>query len=303
MRHGPILPFAVAALGTAIFCAMDALMKGLGLALGAYSALLWRTAVGVGVTGGLWLTARSGWPGARLLRLHVGRGMIVSAMALLWFHAITLMPLAEAIAISFFAPLLATWLAGLFLGEPVNARAVAGSCLGLAGVAVIVAGRLGAPHGPRIVEGIAAVIASAVLYAINLVLQRHQAQQAAPREIAFFQTLTVLVCLAPAAPFALVTPTAAQWPLLVAAALCASASLLLLSWAYARAEAQVLVVTEYTGFLWLSLLGWRFFGEALTAATLGGAALIVGGCLLAVRPGRAVIRVAGDALVRPAGKP
>ena len=258
-------------------------MKGLGLALGAYSALLWRTAVGVVVTGALWVAARPYWPEARLLRLHVGRGLIVSAMALLWFHAITLVPLAEAVAISFFAPLLATWLAGLFLAEPVSARAVAGSCLGLAGVAVIVAGRLGAPHGPRVVEGIAAVIASAMLYAINLVLQRHQAQQAGPREIAFFQTLTVLVCLLPAAPFAARVPAGGQWPLIAGAAVFASVSLLLLSWAYARAAAQVLVVTEYTGFVWLSLLGWFFFGEALTMATLVGAALIVGGCLLAVR--------------------
>ena len=286
MRHRPVLPFAVAALGIAIFCCMDALMKGLGLAIGAYSALLWRSACGVVVTGALWATARTGWPSARLMRLHVGRGLIVSAMALLWFHAITLVPLAEAVAISFFAPLLATWLAGLFLGEPVNAKAVAGSCLGLAGVAVIVAGRLGAPHGPRIVEGIAAVIASAILYAINLVLQRHQAQQAGPREIAFFQTLTVLACLLPAAPFVLVAPTAAQWPLIAGAALFASVSLLLLSWAYARAEAQLLVVTEYTGFLWLSALGWWFFGEAVTLATLTGAVLIVAGCLMAVRPGR-----------------
>jgi S-adenosylmethionine uptake transporter len=265
---------------------MDALMKGLGLAMGAYSALLWRTLVGVGVTGTLWAASRPAWPDARLLRLHVGRGLLVSAMALLWFHAITLVPLAEAVAISFFAPLLATWLASLFLHEPMQARAVAGSCLGLAGVGAIVAGQLGAPHGDRIVEGILAVIASAVLYAGNLVLQRHQAQQVGPREIAFFQTLTVLACLLPASPFA-VAPSATQWPLIVGAAVFASVSLLLLSWAYARAEAQVLVVTEYTGFVWLALLGWWFFGERLTLATLVGAALIVGGCLLALRPGRA----------------
>ena len=279
--------FSVACLGIAIFCCMDALMKGLGLALGAYSALLWRSAVGVAVTGALWAAARPAWPKTRLLRLHVGRGLVVSAMALLWFHAITLVPLAEAVAISFFAPLLATWLAGLFLHEPVSARAVAGSCMGLAGVAVIVAGRLGAPHGARVVEGVAAVIGSAMLYAVNLVLQRHQAQQAGPREIAFFQTLTVLACLLPAAPFVARLPAPAHWPLIAGAAVFASASLLLLSWAYARAEAQVLVVTEYTGFVWLSLLGWWFFGEALTAATVMGAVLIVAGCLLTLRRARA----------------
>ena len=257
-------------------------MKGLGLALGAYSALLWRTAVGVVVTGVLWAAARPAWPSRALLRLHVGRGLVVAAMAMLWFHAITLVPLAEAVAISFFAPLLAAWMAGLFLGETLSARAVAGSCLGLAGVAAIVTGRLGAPHGERIVEGIAAVIASAVLYAGNLVLQRHQAQQADPREIAFFQTATVGACLLPFAALATV-PTVAQWPLIALAAVFASVSLLLLSWAYAWAEAQRLVPTEYTGFVWLALLGWWFFGEALTLATLAGAALIVAGCWLAVR--------------------
>ncbi|WP_419809370.1 DMT family transporter [Sphingomonas sp.] len=279
----PTRAFAVACVGIAIFCCMDALMKGLGLALGAYSALLWRTLVGVGVTGLLWFTARAPWPTPALLRLHVGRGVVVAAMAVLWFHAITLVPLAEAVAISFFAPLLAIWLAGLFLHEAVNARAVAGSCLGLAGVAAIVAGRLDAPHGPRVVEGIAAVIASALLYAINLVLQRHQAQQASPREIAFFQTLTVFALLLPFAPWAAVAPVTAQWPLLAAAALFSTVSLLMLSWAYARAQAQQLVATEYTGFVWLSLLGWWFFDEALTPATVAGAVLIVGGCLLAIR--------------------
>ncbi|MDB5694485.1 MAG: permease [Sphingomonas bacterium] len=282
-----LVPFAVACLAIAIFCVMDALMKELGLALGAYSALLWRTAAGIVITGSLWATTRPAWPEPRLLRLHVGRGVLVAAMASLWFHAITLVPLAEAIAISFFAPLLATWLASLFLGEAVTAGAVAGSGLGLAGVGVIVAGRLGAPHGAevegRIVEGIVAVIVSAVLYAINLVMQRHQAQQARPQEIAFFQTGTVLLCLLPFAPWAAVAPAGGQWPLLVAAALFASVSLLLLSWAYARAEAQVLVTTEYTGFVWLALLGWWFFGEELTLTTLAGATLIVVGCLLALR--------------------
>ena len=282
-QTSPAVAFAVASLGIAIFCCMDALMKGLGLALGAYSALLWRTGVGVVVTGAMWAAGRPGWPNAALIRLHVGRGLVVAAMALLWFHAITLVPLAEAVAISFFAPLLALWLAGVLLGEPVRARAVLGSCLGLAGVAVIVGGRLGAPHGPRVVEGVAAVIGSAALYAVNLVLQRHQAQRAKPQEIAFFQTATVLLCLLPAAPFAAVWPDARLWPALVAAAAFASVSLLLLSWAYARAQAQVLLPTEYTGFLWLALLGWWFFGEALTPWTVAGAVLIVGGCLLAVR--------------------
>ena len=49
-----------------------------------------------------------------------------------------------------------------------------------------------------------------------------------------------------------------------------------LAWAYARAEAQVLVPLEYSGFLWASLFGWLFFAEELTLPTAAGTAIIMG---------------------------
>jgi S-adenosylmethionine uptake transporter len=58
---------------------------------------------------------------------------------------------------------------------------------------------------------------------------------------------------------------------------------LLFSWAYARAEASYLAVTEYSGFLWALALGWLAFSERVSSYTLAGAALIVTGCLLAAR--------------------
>ena len=56
-----------------------------------------------------------------------------------------------------------------------------------------------------------------------------------------------------------------------------------IAWAYAREEAQALVPFEYSGFLWASILGWVFFREPVTLATIGGTVLIVGGCWLATR--------------------
>lgn len=273
----------MAAIGIALFCLMDALMKGLGLAIGAYSALLWRSVAGLGFSGATYALARPRWPAPALLRLHLGRGVVVAAMAMLWFYGITLVPLAEAVAISFIAPLIALFLAAIFLGERIGARAVAASLLGLGGVAVILAGKLGGDYGEGALRGASAILCSAILYAINLVLQRHQAQRAPPQEIAFFQTATVLICLAPAAPWALAWPDADQRLAIVGAAALAFLSLLLLSWAYARAEAQILVTTEYSGFIWLSILGWLFFGEVLTLTTVAGAVAIVAGCLLAAR--------------------
>ena len=67
------------------------------------------------------------------------------------------------------------------------------------------------------------------------------------------------------------------------AAVMSTAGGLLFSWAYARAEASYLAVTEYSGFLWAAALGWIIFSEAVSLYTALGAALIVGGCFVAAR--------------------
>ena len=71
---------------------------------------------------------------------------------------------------------------------------------------------------------------------------------------------------------------------LVSAAMLGLVSLLMLSWAYARAEARILIPVEYTAFIWAAIIGFIFFGEALTVSTLAGTALIVMGCLMAATP-------------------
>ena len=70
---------------------------------------------------------------------------------------------------------------------------------------------------------------------------------------------------------------------IVAAALLAFVSLMLLAWAYARAEAQHLAPVEYSAFVWAVLFGLVFFAEPVRPLTLAGAALIVAGCILAAR--------------------
>ena len=76
---------------------------------------------------------------------------------------------------------------------------------------------------------------------------------------------------------------AEQWPWIVVAALMSSSGTLLFAWAYARGEASYLAVTEYSAFLWAAALGWLVFREPVSPYTLAGAALIVGGCLVAAR--------------------
>jgi drug/metabolite transporter (DMT)-like permease len=133
------------------------------------------------------------------------------------------------------------------------------------------------------VLGIGSILTSAVFYAMNLVLQRKQALLAGPIEIALFQNLIVSLIFTLPAPLLFALPDLEGFKLISLAAVLALAALLFLSWGYARAEAQVLVPIEYTGFLWAALYGWLFFSETVRPATLAGAVLIVVGCLIAAR--------------------
>ena len=261
-------------------------MKGLSIALGAYNAMLWRQLAGFGLGGTIFLLTRSRWPSPEAMHLHIKRGLIGGLMALTFFWGIARVPLAEGMALSFIAPLITLYLAALLLKERISSYAIIASLLGLAGVIVIMAARLGgdpADAHKEAVWGMVSILVSAVLYAYNLILQRQQAQIATPIEVAFFINAVALGAMAIAAPWLAEWPDVSHLPAIALAALLAFVSLMLMSWAYARAEAQRLVPIEYTAFLWAALVGWFAFNEPVTSATLAGTALIVLGCLIATR--------------------
>lgn len=273
--------FAVAALGIAAFSAMDALMKGLSLAIGTYNALLWRTLTGAALAGIFFLAARKRWPARAVLRVHLTRGGISVPMALAFFWGLARVPMAQAIALAFVAPLISLYLAAMLLGETIERRALLASLLGFAGVVLIFAAQAEADLGPEAFRGSLAILVSACLYAYNIVLMRRQALLAEPVEIAFFTSGVMGLGFLLAAPWLAAPPPPAELPAIAAAAGLAFLALLLLSWAYARAEAQHLAPVEYTSFLWAAMFGLLIFGERVEPGTLAGAALIVIACLLA----------------------
>src|SRR3546814_18681976 len=152
-------------------------------------------------------------------------------MALNVFWALARVPIAEAIALAFVAPLMALYRAAIFLCEKIGPRSIASSLLGLAGVIVIVAGKLGGDYSDEALWAVGAVFLSAIFYAYNLILARRQAKMAEPMEIAFFQNFFVAAILAFGAPWFLAVPDAGPTPNIVGAALLSTRSLLLFPWA------------------------------------------------------------------------
>lgn len=283
-RHDPMTAFVVGMSGIALFSAMDAVMKGLVIAIGTFATMFWRNLAGVFLAGSLYLRPGMAAPSRGAMKLHVGRGVLSTLMGFLFFWALGRVPLAQAIALTFIAPLIALYLAAAVLHEEIGRRTIAASFIAFAGVILIFIGQARADLGPEALLGSLAILASAICYAVNIIMMRSQSLIAKPVEIAFFQAVTVTLTLACFIPLVGIdVPDEIHFPWLLIAAVLAVLSSSLLSWAYARAQASYLAATEYTAFLWAGLFGWLFYREPLSLFTLAGAALIVGGCIFGAR--------------------
>lgn len=281
-----LLPVLSVVAGIAVFSMMDAAMKAATLAMGVAMALLLRNIFATLLTLPLWLAAGRPLPTRRVLSVHIQRATITACMGMCFFYGLARIPMAEGIALTFIAPIVALYLASIMLGEKIRSRAIWAALLGLVGVGVIGMGRFGAgAYSAEALRGTLAILLSALLYAGNLVLQRKQALLAGPVEIVLFQNLLVTAIFMAFSPLFFVTPDIRGLGIALAGGTLATMALLFLSWGYARAEAQVLLPIEYTGFLWAALFGWLFFDEAVDAWTLAGAALIVLGCWIGTQKG------------------
>lgn len=281
----PAFAFSIAAIAIATYCGMDAIMKGLSIASGAYAAVLWRSVAGVLLTGSVFLGRGRRWPGRAALRLHLARGLTAGASVLLFFWGLVRVPMAQGVALTFLAPLIALYLAAATLGERIRRATIAGSLVAAAGVLVIAGGEVRAQASTETVLGTLAIVAASVIYAGSLILLRRQAQLADPLEVTLFTSLVLSGALMLGAPWFAGWPAWPQTPAILFAAVLGTISSLLLAWAYGRAEAQVLAPVEYTAFVWSAILGWLVFGERVSVFTVVGAGFIVAGCVWAVRGG------------------
>ena len=287
----PLLPVGSVLIGLLAFASMDVVMKSLAISMGAYNAILWRVLASLVLVSVVFFARRPKMPSRAARKVHLQRGIIVVFMSYLFFWGLARVPLAEAIALSFIAPIIALYLAAVFLGETIHRYAIYASVLGFSGVLVIAGGRATGDYDEASLLGIGAILLSAVLYAGNLVIQRRQALLAGPIEISFSQNLIVGAAFLLLAPFFAVVPDRADLPLIGAGAILSIIAAVFIAWGYRRAEAKNLINLEYSAFIWAAIFGWLFFREPITLATIAGTLLIVAGCYLATRRDRKVAHI------------
>jgi len=265
-----------AILGIALLTAMDAVVKKQMLEHPFIVALFMRFAMGALFAVLAVAIARPPRPTRASLIGNLARVPLVVLTAGSFFYSISQLPLAEALTLAFLAPVFVALLGGFLLRERLDARIAQALGFGLAGMLVMVWPRLGGGiTGAEL--GVAAALFSALTYALNLILLRRIALKEHPAIIVLFQNGGPALCLAVPALIAFVPISGADLAAYALAGALAVCGHMLLTSAFARAEASRLAPLEYTALLWASLLGYLMFGEVPLITTCAGALLIVAG--------------------------
>jgi S-adenosylmethionine uptake transporter len=283
------LALLAAVLAAGSFVTMDSMIKLISPRYDALQLSFFRFASGSVYAVSLWSWFRSPLPQGRAWRLHALRSALLLLSLVGYFHGLTVLPLAQVVAISYVAPIAVSLLAVAVLHERPSPWIWMALALGLAGVGVNAWPELRASlggagaHGAARLGGVLAVLGSALAFSGVLVLARRQSQHDSMWTILLVQNLLPALLLAP-----LATPgwrplhTPDLLPIAAAGAL-ATVGLLALTHAFSHLEASRVAPVEYTSFVWAAGLGWLLFGEMPSATTAVSALLIVGGCLLLLR--------------------
>lgn len=273
-----MLPVLGGLTAVAVLSAMDAVIKEAGSGIGTAQVVLLRYAFGLAAVLPLLLVRSIERPTWATLRRAAFRVVFIIGTAYFFFKTLSLLPLAEAIAITFTAPFFMLVASRILLGEPMPRRSLAAIAIGFAGVMVMVAGRGGGGHGDWL--GYATGLACSVTYALSMILMRRDTGHDGVVALVFAQNLSAFLVAIPLGAATWVEPSAhTVWLFGLAGAL-GTLGHLAMAFSYARAPASRLAPLEYTAFLWAAAFGVVFFGEVPSPWTIGGAALIVGACLM-----------------------
>jgi S-adenosylmethionine uptake transporter len=276
----------VAALAAFSFVCMDAVIKLMATRYGALQLTFFRFAGGGVFALLLWLWQRSEMPDRAAWRLHIVRSVFLLVSLVGYFHALTVLPLAQAVTISYLAPIFVSVLAVPVLKERPSRSIWLALAMGLAGILISVLPELRASasvaNGSRLL-GMASAATAALSFACVMLLARRQSRSDSVWTILLLQTLLPVALLA--------APAACEWQpvlhsdlvLILLAGALGTLGLLSLTHALTHLEASRVAPLEYSGFVWAAGLGYLLFDEVPTTATAASAALIIAGCLMLLR--------------------
>ncbi|MGQ7819197.1 DMT family transporter [Metapseudomonas furukawaii] len=266
----PLRGILLVVLATFLFAGHDALSKYLG---GLYPVIMvvWaRYLVHTLLMAGIFLPRA----GLRVLRsrrpgLQVLRALSLLSTSLLFTAGLQFIPLAEATAVNFLAPVLVTALSVPLLGERVSLVQWLAVVMGFIGVLVIVH-----PGGELFTPAILFPLGSALGFCLYQLLTRKLAAHDSPTTSNFFAGLCNTLVMSALVPFFWQLPNWEGWLLLLALGAAGMTAHLLLTQAFRHAAPALLAPFGYCQIVFAGLLGFLVFSHTPEASTLAGIAII-----------------------------
>lgn len=201
--------------------------------------------------------------------LFLFRGMTSAAAQAAFFFAVAFLPLADAVSLTFTAPLFGALLAVLFLGEIVGPRRAAVLAAGFLGVLIILR-----PGFKEVDWTFAMPLLAAFGMGLIWVLVKRLAETEPTERIVFYMILYTVPVSFVMALFVWQTPTWNHLSWLVVTALVANAGQFAMTNSYRAAEATAVFPFDFARLPFTALLAWLAFAEALDLWTWLGALVI-----------------------------
>ena len=217
--------------------------------------------------------------GIRDMPIICYRGMVHAIAVLLWFYAMTKIPMAEVTAMNYLAPVYITVGAAFFFGERLATRRIAAVSAALVGALIILR-----PGFREISPGHLAMLAAAVAFAASYLFAKRLTDRLEVSVVVGMLSITVPIAMLPFALAVWVPPTSAQLFWLFLVALFATAGHYTMTLAFRSAPISVTQPITFLQLVWSVLLGFFVFGEGLDGwVIVGGAAIIAAASFIAFR--------------------
>ncbi|MBI1774335.1 MAG: DMT family transporter [Proteobacteria bacterium] len=256
-----------------LFALLNVLVKWLMETYAAPQVLLFRSLFAVIPCA--WLIWRSG--GIAVLRTrhpfwHVSRAGVQFISMVAIFTAYGMMPLADAVAITYASPLFLTALSVPVLGEKVGVHRWGAVMLGFIGVLIMV--RPGA-GGSLIQLGALLALTNALIGAcLSLSVRAMTVSETAVAMVSYQALFTFLLAL-PMQPFVWVQPTPFDFLLLASLGLGSAVGQYWWTQAFRLAPASVNAPFSYTALVWAIGFGWLIWGDVPSQGLMLGAGIVV----------------------------
>jgi drug/metabolite transporter (DMT)-like permease len=213
------------------------------------------------------------------LAQHIVRNLIHYSAQLGWFFALTLIPIGQVVAIEFTMPIWTAILAAAFLGERITAWRAIAILLGVIGVVMIVRPATGEVNPGQLIA-----LAAAVGFGISMTLVKSLTRTESALAVIFWMTVVQFFAGFIPTFYVWVWPSAYAWGWLIVIAVCGTLSHYCLASAMRYADASIVVPMDFLRVPLTATVGWLLYAERLDLLTVLGAALILAGNLLNLKP-------------------